>query len=185
MVDRIRSTDAQGNPASEPVVRTGGHHAPNEAAPDNFARPPMPGDRVAAPASGEAAPVAEETAVEPTIRVRAHTEFWNDGVLRRVGDEFDMPVSRAQIAGLYIKGIVNGEEMSSAEAVRRTVPQTSVRRADLAGRPRHERIEELTNEEAALSQRLDQVRAQLAKEREVAQPTPDAAPVATEGAVTK
>lgn len=171
-----KATDAQGNEA-EPVMRTNDHHAPNETTPSNVARPPMPGDAgvtPAGPSPGEAATVETAPAenVGPTVDVEAIAEFWNDGELRRVGDKFSMPIARAREAGMYVRGKDDdGKRISVAEAIRRVAPDTTIRRADLAGRPKHERIGELKNEEAQLEQRLDQVRAQIKSEGGEAPPT--------------
>lgn len=99
----------------------------------------------------------------PSIRVRAKVDFFTQGELKRAGEEFEMDTTRARNAAQMIEVVDGG---SVAEAIRKIGGEGSdVPRADIAGRPTHERIGALEEERDALQARLGAVDQQLEQER--------------------
>lgn len=102
---------------------------------------------------------------ESTIRVRVRpgVEFYHQGDLVREGDEFAMPISMARAASAYIDDISSGEPKSVPHENQRIGGMPT--RADVAGRPRHERISALEDEKKRLEVRLEEVSKQLDHEK--------------------
>jgi hypothetical protein len=105
---------------------------------------------------------------EPTIKVRALVEFWNEGVKRRVGDDdFDMPISQARAAAQYVR-------MVRADGELVAVPhesQSLVTPARPVGLAPHEKVEVLESELTDIDQQmeaLEQRRRIVAKEHDKA-----------------
>lgn len=95
---------------------------------------------------------------EPTIRVKVRpgVEFFNQGVLRANEEEFDMPVSMARHASMYVRAVQPDGSTGSVPPA-----AVDVTKANIAGRPRHERIGELQSEIDRLEARKAEVQAQL------------------------
>jgi hypothetical protein len=132
-------------------------------------------------------PLGEQTI---RVKVREGVEFRNQGVLRKSGDEFDMPISMARAASLYVDQVT--------EKGLRSVPHeqqqinVSGQTTNFAGMARHERIGALEGEEKDLNARLEQVRSQLEHERRALEASkaapakdPGAAPAGTVNAPSK
>lgn len=138
----INATDGQGNPQPD-AVQVAGHAGATRATTEM----PPPADR-------------------PTIRVRARNDFFTGGELRRTGEEFDMDVDKARHAAMFLEVITpDGKQIAVEQAIRNMLGESTVGRADIAGRPAHERVQALENEEQALKSRLDVVTRQLELER--------------------
>jgi hypothetical protein len=105
---------------------------------------------------------------EPTIRVRVRpgVEFFHQGELVREGDEFDMAESIAVNAALYVDEIAPDGSLRAVQKKDVWQPKP-LARAELAGRPAHERIGALETELKALDERRKEVEARLQWEKDL------------------
>lgn len=116
----------------------------------------QPGDDVANPLQEE----------KIRCRVRDGVEFYAqfaDGNLVKGGEEYDVPISMARAASMFLDDISSGEPKSVPHEQQRI--GRDVERAQLAGRPRHERIGALEDEMKRLDERKAQVQTQLDHEK--------------------
>lgn len=113
-------------------------------------------------------PLGEKTI---RVRVRPGAEFYAqfaNGELVREGEEYDAPISMARAASIYLEEI-------TPEGTTRAIPHEQQQiggmpeRAQLAGRPAHERVTALEEEKARLEERLKSVDEQLSFERKKAE----------------
>lgn len=124
---------------------------------------PQPNREQATRPTTEMPPAAGDT---PKIRVRAKNDFWSENELRRTGEEFEMDATKARHAAMFLEVITSdGRQISVEQAVRNMLGDANVSRADVAGRPTHERVQALEDEEQALKSRLEAVGRQLELER--------------------
>ncbi len=119
-------------------------------------------------------PLGEETI---RVRVKPGMSFSFQGDPVREGDEFDMPISMARNAAMYIDKIESDGTVRSVP----TALQIGVPRANLAGLARHERVSELDRELKQLDERRAQVTKQLEHEHAEIEKTKRSEPVATVG----
>jgi hypothetical protein len=119
--------------------------------------------RATAPGENVSNPLNEETI---RCRVREGAEFFaqfNNGNIVRAGEEYDVPISQARAASMYLDDISSGQPKAIPHE--RQVLNTDIPRAELAGRPRHERIGALEDEIKRLDERRGQVQKQLDHEK--------------------
>lgn len=100
------------------------------------------------------------------VRVRDGCEFFAqfaNGDLVKPGEEYDVPISMARAASMFLDDISSGQPKSIPHQQQRL--DADVPRAELAGRPRHERIGELEAEIKRLDERKVQAQKQLDHEK--------------------
>jgi len=109
---------------------------------------------------------AEAPAVETfTVRVRQSApSFFTEGVKVGPGDEVQMTLRQAQAASRYVDRVGDDGSLSSIPAEGQEIT-SEIPRAPVAGLARHERIESLQAEKAALEARLQAVNAQIEHEQ--------------------
>ncbi|HEY8410198.1 MAG TPA: hypothetical protein VIK76_02305 [Pyrinomonadaceae bacterium] len=105
-------------------------------------------------------PLDEETI---KVRVRQGMSFYNQLQLRKGGDEFDIPISLARAAAMYVDQVM-------PDGTLRSVPHeaqvTSVSPGqNFAGMATHERVEALSVQLASIDQQRSEVEKQLQIER--------------------
>jgi hypothetical protein len=139
----------------------------------------LPADVPSNPDEDVKNPLSEEVI---KVRVKPGVEFFFQGDPVKEGDEFDMPVSMARNAAMYVDHV-------TADGLR-AIPHASQRigeipRANLAGRPRHERIGALEDELKQLDERRMRVASQLDHEVEIEKHANDAKNIPTTGVINE
>jgi hypothetical protein len=102
---------------------------------------------------------------EETVRVRVTLPngFYSEGIKLEFGKDYDLPLRAAREAAMFLVPLDENDEPTSWPDLNE--PGRKVQRANLEGRPLHERLGELEREEKELQARLSEVQKALEFER--------------------
>lgn len=125
----------------------------------------IPANQAGGATHAEKNPLGED---EITVRIRDGFEFFFMGDKVRAGDpDFKMAISQARAASIMLDEVLPDGSLRPIPHEQQRIDM-DVPRAAVAGRPRHERIGLLADEEKALEERLARVREQRQHEETVA-----------------